>query len=266
MYMTALIRNIFHASMIMLIVGSSAKCNPSKDDIASYYGTWTVKKYKWGNAISAFDDEQASKYINKQVLIMNHKAIIFGDECSTPSFSIRTEDKSDLLYKEYRESDFSIISADTVTVIDVKCTSTPIYRNPDSLNFSTTMFIINEQEMIIPINGAYLYLEKEKLKERELSFKEFNGTGSFKQRVDLNSCNTGIKIEYNFYNIADRIILEDANGNVFFSTEMETTSGMKTVTTDAKLATKDQCYFYLRVESSQKERSKWELKVALSEY
>lgn len=272
---TKIMKKLMLLSVIISTACNFTLCNPIKkgstnQSISSYYGTWVVKKYKWGGNGAAFDDKQASAYIGEKIVINNDSLFIFDDKCSSPSYSIKEENTFDYLYKYLNEEDTSLIPTDKkeITVIEAGCKTTPIYNNPDSLNFSSDFIMINDQEMMVPINGAYFYLEKVKSnKTKELSFKELNGTGDFKKRIDLNSCNTTIKIDYNFYSVPDKLILEDSRGNVFYSTEMESTDQTKTIKTDAsKLKKTGECYFYLRVESSEKNESKWSLKVTLSEY
>lgn len=129
----------------------------------SFYGTWTVKNYKFGNSITAFNNEQqASLYLDKKIVLSPGRAEIFGDECNLPSYSITRNYTKDLFYQEFNESDTTVISGvDSVYVMVVSCLSAPVYKNPDSLNFIHYLVYFNNLEMMAHINGAYFFLQKE---------------------------------------------------------------------------------------------------------
>jgi len=248
---------------LFLGVNSCSAQQENKFPLEYIYGDWECVKidkkgyqrYTWEQALEL---KAAILTVEKNKFYYNH--ISFVDSCSFyhwKTFKYDTISLSgntlDFKYKKKVLSGINVLA--------------PVNDKGELDCFNNCAEFYLKGDTLINVCGGYtLFLLKVKSKERELSFKEFNGTGDFKQKIDLNSCNTGIKIEYNFYNVADKIILEDANGNTLFSTGEETTNGMKTITTDVKLTDKEQCYFYLKVESSQKEKSKWELKVTLSEY
>ncbi len=122
---------------------------------------WVVTGYKTGTAISEFDDNHASKYIGKSILISKDQIIMFGDTCNKPFIKVEKMSSFDLLNTEYGEKDFSIIPKDSVIIRRVRCSSEPIYQNPDSLNFNYNLIEISEIELIVSVGGIYFVLHKE---------------------------------------------------------------------------------------------------------
>ncbi len=61
-------------------------------------------KYKFGNAVTAFESEQqAASYVNKKIILSADKAEIFGDQCSKPFYEITQNYTKDLFYNKFNE-------------------------------------------------------------------------------------------------------------------------------------------------------------------
>ncbi len=123
---------------------------------------------------------------------------------------------------------------------------------------------ISETSIIIPINGIFFYLSREK--EREISFKEFKGKGDFIEKIELNTHNAILTIEYNFHKIPDQLIIKDEFDNVLFNTKMEATEYVVKKSTNITLKKNTSKHIYLNIKSSQKEKSNWDVKMKISDY
>ncbi len=253
-------------TLIILLLNLNCSAQKQEKYTNEYiYGNWKCVKFD-KRGLQKYTLQQAQKLQSSVLTVEKDKFyyndIDFIELCSFNKWKISNYDTTnlsgnilDVLYKKKELSKIRVLE--------------PVDDKEEPACYNNCAEFYFKDDTLINICGGYTYFllkVKEEPKERELTFKEFNGTGNFKQKIDLNSCNAVVKIDYNFYQVADRIILEGADGNILFSTEMESTTGIKSITTDIKLTAREQCYFYLKVESSQKEKSKWELKVTLSEY
>ncbi len=227
----------------------------------SIYGKWIVKSYRFGDAPAAFSDEEAQRYLNKKVILSSDIAIMFDDTCHSLNYSYKIEDKDYFLYNACKQRSSLSINEDSIVVHHLNCLSPPIYVNEDSLNFSSTILQISETSIIIPTNGVFFYLNKEK--ERELSFK---GKDDFIKKIKLNTRDAILTIEYDFHKIPDQLIIKDEFDHVLFNTKMEVTESVIKKLINITLNKNVPKHIYLSINSSQKEKSNWNVKMKISDY
>lgn len=125
------------------------------------YGKWEVFKYIPDGGPAAFTDEDAKRYINKEIILEKNRAVIFNDACNTPIYEIGKVKLSEYLYDNNQPNTLEGVTIDTVMTINVTCKENPVYKNIDSLNFNFSMILTDKNTMVVDVNGVCFYLQKE---------------------------------------------------------------------------------------------------------
>jgi hypothetical protein len=227
------------------------------------YGKWRVVSYKFGDAPSAFSEEDAKKYINQNVLFSPNLAVVFKDTCHIPTYDLKIESKEDYLYNFFNQTSSLGFKENSLYVYDLVCKGKPIYVNDDEPEFNWTIIQVNEKTIIIPFNGVFFYLEKES--ERVFS-KNFDGTGDFEEILKFTKNRAVVTINYEFYKASDQIIITNSQGDELFSTKMKSTNQINTSSFEINLSEKESKIIHLKIKSSDQKKSMWKINIKITEF
>jgi len=252
------INNMSRVLIYMLSLFVTVSCNGQGNSIQwvnnQIIGKWEIVDYKPGN-ITALTNDEAEKYIGKTVRLNNKYMVYFGDSVNTPKYEFRKEAATPFLYENYKiNKNLLAIEKDSVVVFDI---------TSNEKTYHDVIFVSSEK-LIYNIDGMFFILKK--VYDKEIALEEFKGKGDFEKRIDLSSCDFLLSIEYNFFSIQDKLIIEDLSGNVLLETEMKATKFPEEKIADINLQSVNECSFLIKVISSQKDNSQWQLKVKISEY
>jgi hypothetical protein len=124
------------------------------------YGKWCIKKYV-SMPVSAYTDEEATKFIGKFIILRSNYAVVINDSCDSPDYKFNKENTEDFLTKKIRVDRKELgIEGDSLYVINLKCTSSPKYYNDNSPNFNFYIFT-NNNKLFVKYQGIIFILEKQ---------------------------------------------------------------------------------------------------------
>lgn len=142
------------------VAATALKEAPDLLDSLNIYGRWKITRYVGGN-ITAITDEQAKEYTGREMLLRKDLAVILGDSCKSPSYTMHAEKSESYFYTNYKVNKSLLkIAKEEVQVVSLVCKTKPVYAKEDSPNFNFDLVIKDESTVIVAINGFFFYFEK----------------------------------------------------------------------------------------------------------
>jgi hypothetical protein len=188
------------------------------------HGEWVVFKYMPA-AISEITDEEAKAFIGNTVVLDLNFAVIFNDTCNRPTFNFKTVNSNLYFFSNNRKDKETLnIKQDSIMIMEVGCGNIPKYFSEASPEFSYDFIVLGNESMIFNYKGIYFFLKKA-IDVRNVF--NLSGTGKFEKKITLPSESTLIKIEYDFYEFPNQLIIENSDGCILFKTDMTSTKKAK---------------------------------------
>lgn len=124
------------------------------------YGKWEIYKYSIGSTPVGLSNKEIKGKIGKYVLLYRSQAVFIDDTCNAPKYNVRSESEDYFVnYLQINKSALGI-KRDSVYVLSLDCETAPIYKGPDSPNFSSEFIVFSKTELIVNVMGVYFYLKK----------------------------------------------------------------------------------------------------------
>lgn len=212
---------------------------------------WQIESYEIGDNISTFTEQEINSLVGEKVVISNNLVVLFGDSCKTPNNDSEVKKMNMYLYEFYGQRSPLSRKKDNIEVINLNCNEAPKYNSDESPNFSWVVMLLDDNTAILPYNGVFFYLSKVKQ-----NVYQFDGHGNKKKELVLEGTEEYFKLDYNFLKEEDKLVLKDQNGNILFSTEMQSTEGFESTTLKLE---KGITSLTIEIKASEAS-SKWEIK------
>jgi hypothetical protein len=123
------------------------------------WGRWLIYKYEWGG-ITEWSKAEADAELGRELILYPDSCMFGNTPCKSPVY-LRHEDNAAHAFwcEDFTNPDKLGVKSKKIAIVEVICDSAE--ANSPAFSWPYEIFVINEQQIILPGSGIYFFLRKE---------------------------------------------------------------------------------------------------------